>query len=67
MSKRIFIVPHDLTPVADKAFQQAIQLSKSIDSKIILVHIVQRESEIANAEKQLKEIADSKPSFTIAA
>ena len=65
MSKRIFIVPHDLTPVADKAFQQAIQLSKSIDSKIILVHIVQRESEIANAEKQLKQIADSKPSFTI--
>ena len=50
MSQRIFIVPHDLTPVADKALQQAIQLSNSIESKIILVHIVQKQSEIENAE-----------------
>lgn len=59
MTQRIFIVPHDLTPVADKALQQAIQLSKSIESKIILVHIVQKESEIKNAENRLQKIIDS--------
>ncbi len=65
MVQRIFIVPHDLTPVADKALQQAIQLSKSIESKIILVHIVQKESEINNAETSLQKIVSNHPSFTI--
>ena len=59
MTQRIFIVPHDLTPVADKALQQAIQLSKSIESKIILVHIVQKESEIKNAENRLSQTEES--------
>jgi nucleotide-binding universal stress UspA family protein len=65
MSQRIFIVPHDLTPVADKALQQAIQLSNSIESKIILVHIVQKQSEIENAEKSLQNIINSHSKHTI--
>ena len=65
MSQRIFIVPHDLTSVADKALNQALHLSKSIDSKIILLHIIQKESEKEKANNYLNKIVEKNPSVPI--
>ncbi len=65
MSQRTFIVPHDLTNVADKALNQALHLSKSIDCKIILLHIIQKESEKDNADHYLKKIIENNPTVSI--
>ena len=42
--ERIFIVPHDFTETADNALKQAIELSKLINSSIIVLHIIQKEN-----------------------
>lgn len=65
MSKRVFVVPHDFTFTADNALDYAIKLSKQIDAKIALVHIVAKKDEISPAELKLESIVKSFPDADI--
>ena len=56
MSERIFVVPHDFTPAADTAVNNAINICKQTGASIALLHIVTKDIEIAGAELKLKEV-----------
>ena len=61
MSEPIFIVPHDFTFTADNALNHAVNISKQINAKIALVHIISKSSEKAEAEQKLKSIINKHP------
>jgi len=56
MEKKIILVPHDFTTVADNALQHAICVAKSADAEIHVLHIVGKEKEIKDAEEKVKDI-----------
>jgi nucleotide-binding universal stress UspA family protein len=56
MEKKIILVPHDFTSVADNALQHAICVAKSADAEIHVLHIVGKEKEIKDAEEKVKDI-----------
>lgn len=60
MKNKLFIVPHDFTNVADNALDHALATAKLVDAKIYLLHVVSKEKEIAQAEKQLIELIEKK-------
>lgn len=60
METKTFIVPHDFSSVADNALNHAIETAKTLDAQIYVVHVVQKEKNIKEAEVKLKEILDSK-------
>ena len=47
MKTKTFIVPHDFTPVADIALEHAIATAKILDAKILVLHLVNKEKNIA--------------------
>ena len=55
MSKKVFIVPHDFTAVADFALSHAIATAKTLDAEILLLHVVAKEKAIAEAGRQLQD------------
>ncbi|MCU4163128.1 universal stress protein [Carboxylicivirga caseinilyticus] len=57
-SKNTILIPFDFTEVADIAVQHAIKVSKKLDADILLLHIVKKDTLIAEQEKQLKESAE---------
>ena len=65
MSKRVFVVPHDFTFTADNALDYAIKLSKQINAKIALVHIVSKQNEISDTQLKLDSIVNSFPDADI--
>ena len=57
MSKNLYIVPYDFTPVADKAVEYAIHIGKRIETEIRLVHLdVNKEKGMAKV-KLLEDVA----------
>jgi nucleotide-binding universal stress UspA family protein len=56
MSERIFVVPHDFTPAADTAVNNAINICKLTGASIALLHIVSKEAEVIGAELKLKQV-----------
>jgi len=59
METKTFIVPHDFTSVADNALNHAIETAKTLDAQIFVMHVVQKEKQIAEAEIKLKALLDS--------
>lgn len=57
MSK-LYLVPHDFTPVGDAATSQAIAIAKQNKANLMLLHIVASDKEKAAAEKKLKKVVD---------
>ncbi len=56
------LVPTDFTPVASKAIEHAIEISKTFERQIYLLHVVSKSAkptEIEKIEKQLKHIVDA--------
>ena len=39
MSKNLYIVPYDFTPVTEKALEYAIHLGKRVDAEILILHL----------------------------
>jgi len=58
MKKKNFIVPHDFSEVADIALNHAIAVAKPLEAKIFVLHVVSKEKEIDNAEKNLAKVCD---------
>ena len=53
METKTFIVPHDFTAVAENALNHAIATAKTLDAQIYVVHVVQKEKNIKEAEVKL--------------
>src|ERR1041384_1710124 len=62
MEKKTIIVPHDFTPVADNAFNHALNTAKIAGAQVYLRHVVSKDKAIQEAETKLKEIISSKNS-----
>tara|TARA_B100000401_G_C52800428_1_gene718256 strand:+ start:1412 stop:2239 length:828 start_codon:yes stop_codon:yes gene_type:complete len=58
MNKKSFIVPHDFTSVGDIALEHAIAVAEPLDAQIFLLHVVAREKDINDAEKNLEKVCD---------
>lgn len=58
MNHKVFIVPHDFTPVADVALNHALATAKIVNARIYLLHVVGKTKEIDDAEAKLKKIVD---------
>ena len=58
MNHKVFIVPHDFTPVADVALNHALATAKIVNARIYLLHVVGKTKEIDEAESKLKKIID---------
>ena len=56
METKTFIVPHDFTAVAENALNHAIATAKTLDAQIYVVHVVQKEKNIKEAEVKLAEV-----------
>jgi len=56
MEKKMIIVPHDFTPVADNALNHAINTAKITGAEIHILHVVAKEKFIAEAEAKLQKL-----------
>ena len=56
MSKNLYIVPHDFTPVGDSALKYALHLGKNVHTEIMLLHVVESASELAKTNAKLEAI-----------
>lgn len=56
MKNKVFIVPHDFTPVAENAFAHAMSTAKIVSATIFLLHVVSKEKGIKEAQEKLEEI-----------
>ena len=41
MSKNLYIVPYDFTPVADKAVEYALHIGKRVNAEIKIMHLAE--------------------------
>ena len=53
MKTKVFIVPYDFTEASEKALSQAIEISKADAAKVIVLHIVAKDSEIEDAKRRI--------------
>lgn len=60
MKNKVFIVPHDFTPVADNALEHALATAKIVSGRIYLLHVVSKEKEMKAAEQKLAELIETK-------
>lgn len=56
MSAGLFIVPYDFTSVGDSALKYAVYLAKPHRSEIMLLHIVDNDAKIKDAQHRLEEV-----------
>lgn len=70
--ERPIIVPWDFSQVAENAFQHAVNISRTLNREILLLHIVSEEKEISSKEEELTGSVDKlskeygkKPHFTV--
>lgn len=56
MSKNIYLVLHDFTPVGDAALNYAVNLSRSVIAEVKVVNLVSNQSQIASATAKLNQI-----------
>ena len=58
MSKNLYIVPHDFTPVGDSALNYALHLGKNVHTEIMLLHVVESAGELAKTNAKLDALID---------
>ena len=58
MSKKVFIVPHDFTPVANIALEHAIATARPLSAIVHLLHVVSKENQIKEAINKLDVIVN---------
>jgi nucleotide-binding universal stress UspA family protein len=56
--ERPIIVPWDFSPVAENAFQHAVNISKALNREILLLHIVSDERSLAGKKNALEDSAE---------
>jgi nucleotide-binding universal stress UspA family protein len=56
MKHKSFIVPHDFTQVATVALNHAIETSKRVNTTIHILHVVDKQEDIASATDKIDEI-----------
>ena len=54
--RKTFLVPYDFTEASKKALDQTVELSNYENSKIIILHVVSKESEIDAALERINEL-----------
>ena len=52
--EKLYLVPHDFTEVADKAVLHAMRMAHQTKGKVLALHIVKREDQVGDMERQLK-------------
>ena len=57
--ERNYVVPHDFSEAADNALKQAVEIAKPTSSKVYILHIVNKESEVNIAQEKLDQIITS--------
>ncbi|MCT4582588.1 MAG: universal stress protein [Flavobacteriales bacterium] len=55
MSTKPILVPTDFTEVAHTAINHAVELAKTINTSVVILHVVKGESEIHSANEKLEE------------
>ncbi len=68
MSKNLYIVPYDFTPVTHKAVEFALFLGRKVSTEIRLLHIAKDRASAQQKVKQLEEVKnnlDTPPGLTI--
>lgn len=60
MKRKTFIVPHDFTSAGDVALDHAIATAKSVDAQIFILHVVGKEKNIAEAERNLASLIEGR-------
>lgn len=58
MSKKVFIVPHDFTPVADIALEHAIATARPLGAVVHLLHVVSKDNQIKEASDKLDAVVE---------
>jgi nucleotide-binding universal stress UspA family protein len=53
MSKKVLIVPHDFTEVADAALKHAIVTAGIVNAEVHILHVVEKKGDISGADKKL--------------
>jgi nucleotide-binding universal stress UspA family protein len=56
MSKNIYLVPHDFTPVGDAALRYALHMGKHVKSEILLLHLAASKTDAIKASMKMDEI-----------
>jgi nucleotide-binding universal stress UspA family protein len=70
MSKNLYIVPYDFTPVSEKALAYALHLGKSVHTEIQLLHLAPDKAKGMAMKQKLEEVKDkaiAPPGVTITA
>ena len=55
-NRKSFLVPYDFTEASKKALDQTIELSKYDNSKVIMLHVISKDSERDSASKRINEL-----------
>ncbi len=58
-NKNVILVPHDFTKVAECAVKHAVQLIDTLKGEIVLLHIVSKPTQEADAKNQLLKVAEA--------
>lgn len=56
MSRNLYIVPHDYTPVGDAALQYALNLGKKVRTEIQIIHVVADKAKVMGAKQKMDKI-----------
>ncbi len=56
MSKKVLIVPHDFTEVADAALKHAVVTASIVDAEVHVLHVVEKKTELSDSGKKLDQI-----------
>jgi nucleotide-binding universal stress UspA family protein len=56
MSKNLYIVPYDFTPVGDSALKYALHLGKYVHTEIQLLHLASTKADAVKANQKLDEV-----------
>ena len=59
MTKNLYIVPYDFTPVGDTAINYAMHLGKHIEVEIELLHVVKSNSEVLATQSKLDKVVNN--------
>lgn len=59
MSRNLYLVPHDFTPVGDAALNYAIFLGQRVKTEIQLIHIVADKAKIALARQKMEKVIEN--------
>lgn len=53
-----YVVPFDFTPATENAMAYGLHVAATFDREVMLLHIVKKESEVADAEARLQEVVN---------